>query len=409
MNYTIYSKLPKIRTDIALMKHVHGEDEYILMYDPLRYSRAPMILALHAIKLLDCLQREVSVTCEEIADIAYEGQVEAEAILDVIAQMSDRCFLFDEVFHDTKSVMDQAFRESTIRDPFCLGTVYPEQRDSVISMLDEYKKSISVRTTSQLSGIIIPHVELAEGKQVYASVLRALEASEAPELVVLFATSHYGGEGRFIFTEKDFVTPLGTTKTDKAFVEHVFDKAMLPLTKDDSQHRYDHSIELVLLLLQYTYGSSSFSLLPILVNGMHDRFSFAEHPNDDGIDEITRIINEYCATINRRVLFVSSGDLSHIGRKFGDADQAQSLKPDITIHDQALMKALCDNDANAFFARIANTADHSRVCGCSPNYMLLQSMNSVQQAELLSYQWWDQPDTASAVSFCSIAYFEEYS
>jgi|GEM_PF-568573 len=409
MKYTIYSALPKIRSDIGLMKHVHGEDEYILMYDPLRYSRAPMILALHAIKLLDCLQKDESVTCEEIADIAYEGQVDAEAILDVISQMSDRCFLFDEVFHDTKSVIDQAFRESTTRDPFCLGTVYPEQTDAIISLLNEYKESMPVRTASQLSGIIIPHVEMAEGKQVYASVLRALEASEAPELVVLFATSHYGGEGRFIFTEKDFVTPLGITNTDKAFVKHVFDQAALPLTKDDSQHRYDHSIELVLLLLQYAYGSSSFSLLPILVNGMQDRFSFAEHPNDDGIDEIIRIIKEYCATINKRVLFVSSGDLSHIGRKFGDADQAQSLKTDVTIHDEAVMKALCDIDAKAFFARIANSADHSRICGCSPNYMLLQSMNNVQQAELLSYQWWDQPDTASAVSFCSIAYFEENS
>lgn len=409
MNYTIYSKLPKIRTDIALMKHVHGEDEYILMYDPLRYSRAPMILALHAIKLLDCLQREESVTCEEIADIAYEGQVDAEAILDVIAQMSDRCFLLDEVFHDTKSVIDQAFRESTIREPFCLGTVYPEHEDSVKALLDEYKESIPERTASQLSGIIIPHVELSEGKQVYASVLRALEASETPDLVILFATSHYGGEGRFIFTEKDFVTPLGMTKTDRTLLSHVFEHATLPLTKDDSQHRYDHSIEIVLLLLQYAYQASSFTLLPILVNGLHDRFPFVDKPNDEGIDEIIRIIKEYCANTDKRVLFVSSGDLSHIGRKFGDADQAESLKSDVTIHDEEVMRALCDNDAHAFFARIATTADHSRICGCSPNYMVLQSMSNVQQIELLSYQWWDQPDTASAVSFCSIAYFAENS
>ena len=68
MKYTIYSKLPKIRPDIALMKHVHGEDEYLLMYDPLRYSRAPMILALHALRLLDCLQKDEDQTCEIIAE-----------------------------------------------------------------------------------------------------------------------------------------------------------------------------------------------------------------------------------------------------------------------------------------------------------------------------------------------------
>ncbi|MFM7156399.1 MAG: hypothetical protein ACKO0Y_01145, partial [Bacteroidota bacterium] len=90
MNYTIYSNLPKIRPDISLMKHVHGEDEYLLMYDPLRYSRAPMILALHALRLLDCLQKEEDQTCEQIAETAFEGQVDPEALLDVIMPMSDR-------------------------------------------------------------------------------------------------------------------------------------------------------------------------------------------------------------------------------------------------------------------------------------------------------------------------------
>ncbi|MFZ9815313.1 MAG: hypothetical protein ACO3EO_08535, partial [Candidatus Kapaibacteriota bacterium] len=76
--------------------------------------------------------------------------------------------------------------------------------------------------------------------------------------------------------------------------------------------------------------------------------------------------------------------------------------------DQAIMEALQAHDAQAFFTRIASTADHSRICGCSPNYMLLESLKS-SNAELLSYQWWDQPDTASAVSFCSVAYFAESS
>ena len=389
--------------------HVHGEDEYLLMYDPLRYSRAPMILALHALRLLDCLQKEEDQTCEQIAETAFEGQVDPEAILDVIMQMSDRCFLLDEVFYDTKSVIDQTFRESTIREPFCLGTVYPEHRDTAISMLDEMKGLIPERDFKDISGIIIPHVELSEGREVYASALRALEATTKPDLVILFATSHYGGEGRFIFTEKDFLTPLGTTPTDASMVKYIFSQATQPLTHNDAQHRYDHSIEIVLLLLQYAFGAESFSLLPVLVNGMHDRFSYAHTPSDEGIAEIIRIIKNYCDLTDKRVLFVSSGDLSHIGRKFGDADEAELLKPEIMTHDASIIDALTAHDSKAFFSRIAQTADHSRICGCSPNYMLMESLKKVHNAELLAYQWWDQPDTASAVSFCSVAYFAENS
>lgn len=409
MEYNIYSTLPKIRPDIALRKHVHGEDEYLLIYDPLRYSRAPVILALHGLQILDCLQKNEDQTCFGIAETAYNGQVDPESILDVIMQLSDRCFLLNDIYFDTKSVIDEAFKDSTLREPFCLGTVYPEHRESVISMLDELKQTLPQRTPAKLSGIIIPHVELSEGSIAYASALRALEGSPVPDLIVLFATSHYGGDGRFILTDKDFLTPLGTTQTDKELIANIYASAQYPLTKDDSQHRYDHSVEMVLLLLQYAYGAKNFSLLPILVNGMHDRFVNPDQPSDEAIEDFLRLIQEHCVSTGKNVLFVSSGDLSHIGRKFGDADEAQLLKSDVTLHDAEIMKALCSQDPGEFFSVIARTFDHSRICGCSPNYMLLRSMRNSRSSELLGYQWWDQPDTASAVSFCSIAYFEENS
>jgi AmmeMemoRadiSam system protein B len=221
----------------------------------------------------------------------------------------------------------------------------------------------------------------------------------------MFGTSHYGGEGRFIMTEKDYSTPLGRTKTNTDLVNVIYASSKQTLTRNDEQHRYDHSIEMVLLLLQYVYGAEQFSLLPVLVNTMHDRFSFPDHINDEGIDEFLSIIHDYVKESNQRVLFVSSGDLSHIGRKFGDAEEAHSLVTDITMHDSDVIASMCAHDAEGFFKKIANTHDHSRICGCAPNYLLMKSIQS-KSAELLAYQWWDQPDTSSAVSFCSIGYFD---
>ncbi len=120
------------------------------------------------------------------------------------------------------------------------------------------------------------------------------------------------------------------------------------------------------------------------------------------------IIQDYVKRTNKRVLFVSSGDLSHIGRKFGDAEAAHSLVTDITMHDSDVIALMCAHDAEGFFKKIAETHDYSRICGCAPNYLLMKSIES-KNAQLLAYQWWDQPDTSSAVSFCSIGYFEENS
>lgn len=408
MNYTITTVLPKLRPDIAMMKHVHEKEEYLLIYDPLRYSHAPVILGLSGLQLLDKLGREDQQTCVDISNTTYEGEINPHDILDVVQQLSERCFLLDNVYFKRKEELDHAFREAETREPFCLGTVYPETKDSAISMLDEIKELTPQRESASLSGIIIPHVELSEGMQAYSGAIRALEASPKPNLVIMFGTSHYGGEGRFIMTEKDYVTPLGRTTTNLDLINTLRASTKHPLTRNDAQHRYDHSIEMVLLLLQYVYGAEQFTLLPVLVNSLHDRFSSPDSINDEGMNEFLSIIQEYVKNSNQRVLFVSSGDLSHIGRKFGDAESANELITDVTMHDSDVIASMCAHDAEGFFKKIAQNHDHSRICGCAPNYMLMKSIAS-KNAELLAYQWWDQPSTSSAVSFCSIGYFDENS
>jgi hypothetical protein len=408
MNYSITSILPKLRQDIAMMKHVYMNEEYVLIYDPLRYSPAPVILGLSGLQLLDKLGRDDQQTCIDISEVTYQGEINPEDILDVVKQLSERCFLLDDVYFTKKEEVDAAFQSAKMREPFCLGTVYPEFKDSAISMLDEIKEMSEPRKPASLSGIIIPHVELSEGMHAYSAAIRALEASPKPDLVIMFGTSHYGGEGRFIMTEKDYSTSLGSTKTDTALINAIREQYTHALTNNDAQHRYDHSIEMVLLLLQYVYGPEQFTLLPILVNSMHDRFDHTDAISDTGIEEFLHIIKSYCAAENKRILIVSSGDLSHIGRKFGDAEEAHELVTDVTMHDSELIASMCAHDAEGFFRKIARSYDHSRVCGCAPNYMLMKSIKS-QKAELLEYQWWDQPDTSSAVSFCSIAYFDDIS
>lgn len=408
MNYTITSVLPRLRSDIAMMKHVHMNEEYLLMYDPLRYSPAPVILGLSGLQLIDKLGNEDQLTCVEIANVTYNGEINPHDILDVVLQLSERCFLMDDEYFKRKEDVDTTFRISAIREPFCLGTVYPETTEDAISMLDDIKGMTEQRASASLSGIIIPHVELSEGTHAYSSAIRALEASTKPDLVIMFGTSHYGGEGRFIMTEKDYITPLGRTKTNTELINLLHASSTQGLTHNDAQHRYDHSIEMVLLLLQYAYGAEQFTLLPVLVNSLHDRFGSPSAINDEGIDEFLAIIKQYVKESNQRVLFVSSGDLSHIGRKFGDAESAHSLVTEVTMHDSDIIASMCAHDAEGFFRKIAKTNDHSRICGCAPNYLLMKSIAS-KNAELLAYQWWDQPDTSSAVSFCSIGYFEENS
>jgi hypothetical protein len=98
MNYTITTVLPRLRSDIAMMKHVHMKEEYLLIYDPLRYSPAPVILGLSGLQLIDKLGREDQQTCVEISNSTYNGEINPHDILDVVLQLSERCFLLDDEY-----------------------------------------------------------------------------------------------------------------------------------------------------------------------------------------------------------------------------------------------------------------------------------------------------------------------
>jgi len=103
-------------------------------------------------------------------------------------------------------------------------------------------------------------------------------------------------------------------------------------------------------------------------------------------------------------------DFAHVGKKFQDNFEAELILDQINNEDQELINELEKCSAEGFFDSIANVNDKRRICGLSPIYSLLQSqMNdngkTQYQGKLLKYNQWNEVETASAVSFASIAYY----
>lgn len=149
---------------------------------------------------------------------------------------------------------------------------------------------------------------------------------------------------------------------------------------DDSAHRAEHSIEIDLLILQYVYGASEFTLIPILVSGFHSFMTAQTDPFEhEKIASFVKSIQSYAKAEHKSVLFVSSGDLSHRGVKFGDDFHAQDHIQETALYDTGLIDSLCAGDAKGFYKHIADCKDQYRICGCSPNIMLLQTMESAKE------------------------------
>jgi AmmeMemoRadiSam system protein B len=266
-----------------------------------------------------------------------------------------------------------------------------------------------------LLGILSPHIDLHRGGSTFAwAYKRVLEETDA-DLFVIFGTAHNPMRNLFSVTRKHFDTPLGTVKTDKQFAARLAANfAALPggrdinLAADELAHRQEHSIEFQTVFLQYLFGEKrQFKILPVLVGSLHEYVVSGKSPHDSPeMQAFVTAMKKTAAAHTGKVCYISSGDLAHIGQRFGDRDflNAERLKTQ-AADDKQLLSAACQADPEAFFQHIARQRDANRVCGLAPTYSMLEVMEP-SRGEVLKYDQAVELDGTSCVSFGSVAFYK---
>ena len=227
-----------------------------------------------------------------------------------------------------------------------------------------------------------PHVDYARGGPAYAWAFRPLaEASERPELVVVFGTDHAGARRPFSLTRKHYETPLGRLTTDAGVVDtlvervraSVGERAAIDLFADEHHHRTEHSIELAAIWLRHALGedADAVPVVPILCGALEP---ILERGVDPGTEPAIAVLLSALAGIaaGRRTLFVAAADLAHVGPRFGDdaplgADDHASLEK----RDHETLRALATGSAQAWLDELWRERNRRRVCGLSPIYHAL--------------------------------------
>lgn len=259
----------------------------------------------------------------------------------------------------------------------------------------------------QAQAIVAPHIDFRVGLSCYAPAYYALQQS-APELVVVIATSHYGWQDVFIPTYQHFATPLGIAHTDTVLVDQLY-KRMPNLTWDDSAHYEEHSIEFEAVWLQYLFGGREFTILPILVTSFRPFIERGLLPSRTAkFSQFMNALHDVVEASGKRTVWVASGDMAHIGRKFDDKYDAEPLLEELRCEDEALMRAMEACDTEEYFNLIASVGDARKICGLPPVYTMIEVMklgNKAWFGAALEYQQWNERATRSAVSYSSIAYW----
>ncbi|TAE28727.1 MAG: AmmeMemoRadiSam system protein B [Candidatus Kapaibacterium sp.] len=308
-----------------------------------------------------------------------------------------------------------SFASEKIRPARFAGSSYPASERAVERLCGSviqkpHRTLFSEQPVRQgATAIIAPHIDFRVGVDVYGPAYYALQDSSA-EVFVIFATSHYAWGKQFIPTYQHFSTPLGVVKTDHSLLNALYER--LPnLPQDDAAHHEEHSIEFETVFLQYLFGrrerAREFTILPILVTSFYPHIQQHRSPHEHReFQRFCEVLGEVLELSQKRVAFIASADMAHIGRKFDDPYDAEPMLPAMREEDTHLLRALEESDAESYYRRIAAVDDAYKICGLPPVYSMLKTApKHCTRGQSLAYAQWNERETRSAVTYSSLAYY----
>lgn len=388
----------KLREDLDIDLIKEFENKFIYISDPLLIAE-PIALPFSYYPLIQTLM-DGGKTAEEIAK---DGAAKLLNLSDdKLYTLLDNLVTLNMI--DTPSTRIavenmQSYVKGNIRNSYCHSFSYPEDPAELKAFLDIILDKGKQLTDKPVKAILAPHIDLRleESWETYASSFLALKNVEEVDTVIMLGTGHYRSSADFMFSKKDFQTPLGTAEVDHELLAEI--EKNTEIVYDDIAHYKEHSLEFHLLFLQRILGNKSFKIVPILTGSPANYFNENTTPDsNEKYNSTLDAIKNAVASSGKKVLILSSGDLSHVGRKFGDEFPAVTEQIRVKHEDESLIEKLTKADKNGFFAEIAEAGDKNKICGTAPFYASLSLVDS-KEVIPAGYNQWQEEETESMVSF----------
>lgn len=398
--------VPPLRRDVQMVPVNHKGQQFVVAHDSMGYVPHGFALPAEAVDLLHVFDGRVTLQQlkQQLDQQQQAENVEAEQLRRFVRQLDEHRLLYSDHFKQYAEEVERAFEQADVRHPASAGISYPEAEAELIAHLDEaFGKWEAPVESSSAKALYAPHIDPRVGMESYVKAFKSIQELK-PQRVVMLATSHYSGiyedtyaERPFIASRKDFRMPHGTIPTDQAVLDELESSAEeLGIAFQDRAHRIEHSIELHLLFLRYIW-SHEFELVPLLVGDFQELLYMRDGHTGQKLDRMAHWLNDRFSE-DPDTFFLVSGDLAHIGQKFGDPQPAQSMLDEVQSFDEQFMDIAKANDSSGMLQHMSQEYDPYRICGFPPLLTFMETMPELS-GQLLNYQVWDEQERNSAVTF----------
>ncbi len=384
------------------------DDGAIVLFDPLRIGQSMQLtpIGFEIVRRFDGSHTlaEVQSAIEQLSG----GQVVSIAALSQLIGALDEASLLDSPrFADRIG--------GPIRKPSCIGCYDADPKKMRTQFRNLFTAAggpglpvqNAARPYGKLRAVLLPHMDYGRGNVTYGWGFKELVEQTDATVFVIVATSHYSTE-RFTLTRQHFESPLGLVETDRSYVDRI-EKVYGPgLFDDPLAHIPEHSIELEVVLLQFLLEKRRpFEIVPLLCGSLGDCVNKRSLPaKKRDIAKMIEALKAAEAACPESVCYLISGDLAHVGPKFGDEVRAEGPWLEASRkQDEAILAELTRADSTGYFETIAAEGNARRICGLPPTYLALETIRP-RAGRVLHYQQYIDPTGRESVSFAAAAFYE---
>lgn len=397
---------PRLRyVEVIPLEH-EGKPAFALR-DPAGFAPHTVVVSPAVVLILQHFDGRRSVA--EIAaavSAAVSQEIPVQQIAELAASLDEARFLEGPAFDAHRHDVVTRFRAAPRREPSHAGQAYPAETEELRDWCTALPAAAAPAAAGRLVGAAAPHIDLRFGgascKQVHETLRQ-----RAPDVdtVVVLGTGHCAADP-FVLTRQHYGTPLGDVLTDRELVDELARRLGDDVFDAEFLHAQEHSIEFQAVFLRLGNAAPP-RALPVLVGSFHEFLVTGQEPFED--ERIRRFVGELqdaVERLGRRVQYLASIDLSHLGPRYGDpcgltAEEAAVVEQE----DRALLALAAAGDAEGFFRHNQERADRRRVCGFSALYTLLRLLPGAR-GTLLRYEQTTFPGTEDTVAHCAML-FEE--
>ncbi|MGE4357503.1 MAG: AmmeMemoRadiSam system protein B, partial [Candidatus Omnitrophota bacterium] len=235
----------------------------------------------------------------------------------------------------------------------------------------------------EIKGLIVPHAGYVYSGQVAASAYKLIRNKKFDTIIILGPSHHAIIDEATVYTEGDFLTPLGLVSVDRDLIN----KLISPEIKSDKEaHRYEHSIEVQLPFLQTVL--KDFKIVPILINNIEVSYC----------KRVAKKIAE--ALRDKNFLVIASSDMSH----YHNYQTAKKM-------DKFTLELIEKNKPEELEESLKNGT--SELCGGGAvlTFMFLMQELGIGKVRDLHYANSGDInfDYSKVVGYCSVAFYRENS